>query len=149
MHCAQLAMTLQNTPTVRQESIYVIRCGEARKVQESNEIGRLGSHVPQLLEDHAWKGQSTFEVRMSYERYFLDDYVSMAALDGKAFSIDSADVHTFIVSFIAGNDTAETKIQAYEGQNNGRLDFIALREHYEGVGLHTLDITKAETILNS
>jgi hypothetical protein len=48
---------------------------------------------------------------------FLDDYVSMAALDGEAFSIDSANVHTFIVNFMAGNDTAETKIQAYEGQN--------------------------------
>jgi hypothetical protein len=73
----------------------------------------------------------------------------MAALDCEAFSIDSADVHTFIVNFIIGNDTAETKIQAYKGQNNGQLDFIALREHYEGVGLHALDITKAETILNT
>jgi hypothetical protein len=81
---------------------------------------------------------------------FLDDYyVSMAALDGEAFSIDSGDVHAFIVNFTVGNATAETKIQAYEGQNNGRLDFIALREHYEGVWLHALDITKAETIINT
>ena len=75
---------------------------------------------------------------------FLDDYVYMAALDGEAFTIDAADVHTFIVNFISGNETAEAKIQAYEGQNNGRLDFIALKEHYEGVGLHALDIMKAE-----
>jgi hypothetical protein len=78
---------------------------------------------------------------------FLDDYVSMTALDGEAVSIDSAHVHTFIANFIAGNNTAETKIQAYEGQNNERLDFIALREHYEGVGLHALDITKARRSL--
>jgi hypothetical protein len=67
---------------------------------------------------------------------FLDDYVSIAALleDGKAFTIDAADVHTFIVNFISGNETAEAKIQAHEAQNNGRLDYIALKEHYEGVG---------------
>jgi hypothetical protein len=45
---------------------------------------------------------------------FLDDYVAMAALDGEAFTIDAADVHTFIVNFISGNETAEAKIQAYE-----------------------------------
>jgi hypothetical protein len=73
----------------------------------------------------------------------------MATLDGEAFSIESADVHIFIVNFISGNETAEAKIQVYEGQNNGRLDFIALKEHYKGVGLHALDITKAETILNT
>jgi hypothetical protein len=69
----------------------------------------------------------------------------MAPLNGEAFAIDAADVHTFIVNFISGNETAEAKIQAYETNNNGRLDYIALREHYEGVGLHSLDITKAET----
>jgi hypothetical protein len=80
---------------------------------------------------------------------FLDDYVAMAALDGEAFTIDAADVHTFIVNFISGNETAEAKIQAYEAQNNGRLDYIALKEHYEGVGLHALDIMKAENTLNT
>jgi hypothetical protein len=80
---------------------------------------------------------------------FLDDYIAMAPLVGEAFAIDAADVHTFIVNFISGNDTAEAKIQAHEDTKDGRLDYIALREHYKGVGLHTLDVTKAETILTS
>jgi hypothetical protein len=41
---------------------------------------------------------------------FLDDYVSMAAFKGEAFTINAADVHTFIVNFISGNETAEAKI---------------------------------------
>jgi hypothetical protein len=51
--------------------------------------------------------------------YFLNDYVSMAPLNGEAFTINAADVHTYLVNFVAGNETAEAKMQAYEGQNNG------------------------------
>jgi hypothetical protein len=36
-----------------------------------------------------------------------------------------------------------------KGQNDGRLDWIALQDHYEGVGVHALDIMKAEVILTS
>jgi hypothetical protein len=78
---------------------------------------------------------------------FLDDHVSMAPLHGEAFTIDAADVHTYLVNFVAGNEMAEAKIQAYEAQNNGRLDYVALKEHHEGVGVHALDITKAENVL--
>jgi hypothetical protein len=80
---------------------------------------------------------------------FLDDYVAMTPLVREAFTIDAADVPTFIVNFISGNNTAEAKIQAYEDSKDGRLDYVALREHYKGVGLHALDITKAETLLTS
>jgi hypothetical protein len=75
---------------------------------------------------------------------FLDNYVSMAALNGEAFTIDAANVHTFIVNFISG------KQRNRRGQNSGlrsskqwktRLHFIerALRRsriacigHHEG-----------------
>jgi hypothetical protein len=40
---------------------------------------------------------------------FIDDYVNMAPLEGEAYAIDSADVHTYIVNFVAGNETAEAK----------------------------------------
>jgi hypothetical protein len=80
---------------------------------------------------------------------FLDAYVTMAPLNSEAFTIDATDVHTFMVNLVSGNETAEAKIQTYAPNNNGRLDYIALREHYEGVGLHALDITKAATILTS
>jgi hypothetical protein len=74
---------------------------------------------------------------------FIDDYVNMALLEGKVYAIDSADVHTYIVNFVAGNETAETIIQSYGDQDDGRQDYIALKQHYEGVGVHALDITKA------
>jgi hypothetical protein len=80
---------------------------------------------------------------------FLDDYVSMAPLNGEAFTIDTADVHTYLANFVAGNETAEAKMQAYEGQNNGRLDFIALKDHCEGAGVHALDMTRAESVLST
>jgi hypothetical protein len=74
---------------------------------------------------------------------FIDDYVHMAPLEGEMYAIDSADVHTYVVNFVAGNETAETKVQSYRDQNDGRQDYIALKQHYEGVGLHALDIAKA------
>jgi hypothetical protein len=80
---------------------------------------------------------------------FINDYVNMAPLEGKAYAIDSADVHTYIVNFVAGNETAEAKIQSYGDQNDGRQDYIALKQHYKGVGVHALDITKAELVLSS
>ena len=83
------------------------------------------------------------------QRTFLDEYVSMAPLNGEAFTIDAAEVHTLLVSFISGNATAESKIQGHTSENNGRLDYIALKEHYEGVGILAMDITAADKILES
>ena len=78
---------------------------------------------------------------------FLDDYVSMAPLAGEAYSVDAATVHTLRVNFISGNTVAESKIQVHEDDRDGRLDFKALQEHYEGVGVLSLDITKAQSDL--
>ena len=80
---------------------------------------------------------------------FLDDYVAMAPLIGEAFTIDSAEVLTLIVMFIAGNETAEAKIQPYVAASNGRLAFKALEAHYEGVGLHSIDIIRADEVIDS
>jgi hypothetical protein len=41
---------------------------------------------------------------------FLDNYVTMAPLEGDSFAIDTAQLHTLLVNFIAGNDTAKAKI---------------------------------------
>ena len=76
----------------------------------------------------------------------LDMYVDAAPLPGEAFNVDANEVHTYIVSFIAGNETAEAKILPHQSENNGCLDFIALQEHYGGVGIHAIDITKADLI---
>lgn len=80
---------------------------------------------------------------------FLDDYVAMAPLNGEAFTIDAATVHTLIVSFISGNDTAENKIQGDVAQMNGRIDVQHLRDHYEGVGVLAFDFLDADRILRT
>ena len=80
---------------------------------------------------------------------FLDDYVAMASLQGAAFVADAAEVHTYIVNFIAGNNTAESKIQMHADANDGRRDFIALKQHYEGVGVNAIDVVQAEKVIET
>lgn len=80
---------------------------------------------------------------------FLDNYVSMAPLAGKAFTIDAVTVHTLLLNFITGNTVAESKVQAHQAENNGRLDFTALKDHYKGVGILAVDIQKAELTLKN
>ena len=79
----------------------------------------------------------------------LEEYAQQAPLRGPAFQADAAEVHTYITKYIAGNATAEAKIQAYTSENNGRRDFTALRDHYEGVGINAVDIIKADTTLET
>ena len=79
---------------------------------------------------------------------FLDEYVLMAPIErGEAYRIDAAEVHTLLVKFITGNETAEMRIKAHETDRNGRTDWMALKEHYEGVGIHAFDIIEAEAII--
>ena len=80
---------------------------------------------------------------------FLDDYVAMTPLNGPAFQIDMRTVHTFITSLIAGCDTAKSKIQHLNKVANGRLDFMALREHYSGVGALAFNVQRAENIIKN
>ena len=68
-------------------------------------------------------------------------------LTGESYVIDSAQVHTFIVNFVTGNETAEAKIHSFAAQTDGRIDYQALVDHYEGVGVHAIYITKAEATL--
>ena len=80
---------------------------------------------------------------------FIDDYVAMAPFNGEAFVIDSSEVLTLIVKFIAGDETAEAKILPFVVSTNGRGTFKALFEHYEGVGLHSVDIIQADEVIDS
>jgi hypothetical protein len=80
---------------------------------------------------------------------FLDDYVAMAPLFGDSYAIDSVQVHTFLVNFVSGNDTAEAKIQGLLRPNDGREAFKRLVEHYEGIGIHAIDIREADEVLKN
>ena len=66
----------------------------------------------------------------------------MALLTIESYVIDSAQVHTFIVNFVSGNETAEAKIQSFAAQTDVRINYQALIDHYEGVGVHAINITK-------
>ena len=80
---------------------------------------------------------------------FLDDYVAAAPLAGNAYAIDTVQVHTFLLNFVTGNDTAEAKIQGLRRTNDGREAFKRLTEHYEGVGIHAIDIREADEVLKT
>ena len=79
----------------------------------------------------------------------LDDYVNRAPLAGEAFETDAAEVHSYIVKFINGNPVAEVKLLPFQDDKNGRLDFQALKDHYEGVGINAIDILKADKIIKN
>jgi len=79
----------------------------------------------------------------------LENYIKMAPLDGEAFKIDASEVHTYLMNFIAGNITAETKVLPHASECNGRKDIFSLIEHYEGVGIHSVNVIKAEEIISS
>ena len=80
---------------------------------------------------------------------FLDDYVMMAALTGSSYKIDSTKVHAFIQTRIMGNEEAEATIKPHEHAHDGRKDWKALKEHYEGSGIFAKDIIQAENDLAS
>ena len=71
----------------------------------------------------------------------------MAPLAGESFDVDKKEVHTYIVRVTAGNTTAESKLQTHLDENNGSVDFKTLVAHYEGVGIHSNDILRANQIL--
>ena len=65
---------------------------------------------------------------------------------GEAYTIDAAEVHTLIVKFIAGNETAEIKIKTYENNRDGRKDWKALKEHYKGIGIHAFVLLSKQSL---
>ena len=70
-------------------------------------------------------------------------------MEGNSYAIDTAQVHTFLLNFVTGNDTAEAKIQGLRRANDGREAFKHLVEHYEGVGIHAIDIREADKVLKT
>ena len=78
---------------------------------------------------------------------FLDEYVAREPLQGRAFEHDASKVHSYIICFISENNVAEQKVLPYKDENNGRLDFIALRDFYEGVGANARSTLSAEADL--
>ena len=70
-------------------------------------------------------------------------------MTGDLFGVDSTEVHTYLANMISGNSLAESKTQLNLAAKNRRLDFIALQNHYLGVGIISIDVIKAETTLET
>ena len=79
----------------------------------------------------------------------IDNLIEMAPLEGEVYETNAAEVHTYLVKFIEGNVTAEAKIRSHQYQGNGRFDFNALKDHYEGVGFHAIAVTNAEETIST
>ena len=75
---------------------------------------------------------------------FFDDYANKARLQGEPFTIDASELHKFVVNLIAQNEEAESVIKINEEEINGRKDCKSLKYHYEGMGVYSNGITKAE-----
>jgi hypothetical protein len=80
---------------------------------------------------------------------FIDDYINRAPLRGDTFNNDAQEVSTYITNFMNGNQVAESKLLSNADVHNGRLDYIALKEHYEGVGINTVEILKADKVIST
>ena len=50
---------------------------------------------------------------------------------GQAYLTDDAEVHTYIIKFTSGNPVVEAKMVQNAQKNDRRLDFIALKNHYQ------------------
>lgn len=80
---------------------------------------------------------------------FLDDYVAETPLEGNSYAIDAAQVHVFLLNFVTGTGTTEAKIQGLRRAKDGREAFKRLFEHYEGVGIHAIDIREEDKVLKT
>ena len=80
---------------------------------------------------------------------FIENYILQAPIWGAVFKVDAAEDHTYLVNFISSNSIAEVKMLPYAHENNERLDFKALREYYEGVGVISINVIKAEETLKN
>ena len=80
---------------------------------------------------------------------FLDDYVNNTRLQGGSFTIDTAEVNTFIDNLIAQNEESESVIKIHEDERNGINYWKALIYHHEGMRVYSNGITKADLDLKT
>ena len=93
--------------------------------------------------------KSTNVQEKSVYNYSVDEHVDKAPLVGQTFATDAAGVHIYIVRFTSGNTVAEAKMVAYAAENNGRLDSIAFKDHYEVVRFYAVNLVQADKVLNN
>ena len=84
-----------------------------------------------------------------HQTEFGDDFISRsvacAPLQGAAFRADARKVHQLLMNFLVA-ESAEQWIRGHVNQVNGRLDMVALRNHYSGEGNASRRIATAEKL---
>lgn len=74
----------------------------------------------------------------------LDKYIRNAPLEGEVYASDARSVHLYLMKLICGNKVAEQRILPTRGKQNGRVDYQALMQYFEGIGANKISIRDAE-----
>jgi len=74
----------------------------------------------------------------------FDNYIRNAPLDGNAYISDARSVHLYLMKLICGNKVAEQRVLPTRCKQDGRIDYQALVNYYEGVGAKKISIREAE-----
>ena len=74
-------------------------------------------------------------------------YNQKPQLIGEVLVINLEQINVLLMNFISVNGKAETKGQSINNLNNRRHNYITPREHYEGVQVFAVDISKADLTL--
>ena len=107
--------------------------------------GRFGHPLAYVIRDNE---QSVFD-HEDWDINIHNRYIAAAATNGSTFELDSLEVHSYIVSFVAGNTKAETAIHNQRARQCGREDWKALKQVYEGNGAFKIEVVDAEHTLET
>jgi hypothetical protein len=108
-------------------------------------LGQDGVPLSYIIRDEeAPDYELEHEIFCDYEQLTVD----CAPLSGTIFSADAKTVHQLIHGFIQG-ETAETWTRRTANRKNGRLDYQALKAHYEGEGNKQIRLDEAEQLRKS
>ena len=74
----------------------------------------------------------------------MDDYVDKTLFTGRDFSSDTSKIHSYIIRLLSENSSAEQKIFPYKDSSDVHINFMAIKECYEGVDYNAKSILTAE-----
>ena len=60
----------------------------------------------------------------------------MEPLTSEELTLDASTVHMFIINLVAGDDTAESKIQNLMNHQTDRMDWTYFQDHFEVVDIY-------------
>ena len=79
----------------------------------------------------------------------LEEYIAGAPFTGNAYTSDNRKVFEIIQRLIIGNAQAESIVRALNKPNDGRSAYMAIKVFYEGEGVMSMEVIKAEKDLHN